>query len=80
MSELRNYKGDKMDKDQKILVVYYSLTGNVKFIAEKISDLLNSDLKQISEISSNVNFTKIELLKYYLFNIKHYKRRRVIEV
>ncbi len=31
----------------KILVVYYSLTGNTKFIAEQISNELNADIEEV---------------------------------
>jgi flavodoxin len=40
----------------KILIVYYSLTGNTKFIAEKIRSELNSDilpLKPIKQLKAN---------------------------
>ena len=33
--------------DNKILIVYYSLTGNTKFIAESIQKTLDADIQQI---------------------------------
>lgn len=41
---------------EKVLVVYYSLTGNTKLIAEAIAESINSDvleLKPVKEISAN---------------------------
>jgi flavodoxin len=34
----------------KILVVYYSLTGNTKFVAEHISNELNADIEELKPI------------------------------
>ena len=31
----------------KILVVYYSLTGNTKFIADQIGNELNADIEEV---------------------------------
>ncbi|MBY9021719.1 MAG: flavodoxin family protein [Candidatus Lokiarchaeota archaeon] len=33
--------------DSKILIVYYSLTGNTRFIAECIQEILKADLQEI---------------------------------
>ncbi|MFW9948004.1 MAG: flavodoxin family protein [Candidatus Odinarchaeota archaeon] len=35
---------------KRILVVYYSLTGNTKFIAEHISNALNADIEEVKPI------------------------------
>ncbi|MBN2281967.1 MAG: flavodoxin family protein [Candidatus Marinimicrobia bacterium] len=51
--------------NHKILIIYYSLTGNVKFMAEKLGDILQCDIKDINEISSKA-FSKISLIKDYL--------------
>ena len=36
--------------DSKILIVYYSLTGNTRFIAETIKDILKADIQEIKPI------------------------------
>ena len=36
--------------DNKILIVYYSLTGNTRFIAETIQGILKADIQEIKPI------------------------------
>ena len=36
----------------KILVVYYSRTGNTKFVAEEITAELNADMEEIVDLKS----------------------------
>lgn len=49
-------KTDQRQLMKKYLVLYYSKTGNSKFLAERISSILNCDLIRIVPIFDNVMF------------------------
>lgn len=46
-------KGAFMDK--KVLVAYFSLSGNTKFVAQKIKDKLNADIYEIKTVKKYPN-------------------------
>lgn len=47
----------------KIAVIYYSLSGNTRFISTKIADILKADIFEIKETKRSV--TKKGFLKYF---------------
>ena len=54
-----------------ILVIYYSRTGNTKFVAEEIAVNLNADIKELIDLDLLKNekdtyWANIDLLKSYI--------------
>ncbi|ABR55314.1 putative flavodoxin [Methanococcus vannielii SB] len=60
-------------REEKKLVIYYSLTGNTEFVAEMISKYASADILKIEllrDISENKVSRFLELLRFILFRKK----------